>query len=276
MDGKYALFTGCFIPAEMPYLEKTAVELLKNLGVNIHFLEFSCCPNTRIKSVDEMSWLNLAARNLALAEKNNLDILSLCMDCYGTLKKAVSLLEDESVREEVNSNLEKIGLEYNGKVKVEHIIDLLFENREKIADRITFPLDLSLALHDGCNMRRPSDIVDYNPNELDELSKLIGCTVVGYPSRDFCCGSPASTVKQEFSDNITKLKLDEINGLGVDAVCTGCPLCFMQYDSIQNMPVFYYPELLAIALGIHPREAGIQFHRTDGSAIIEKALSKNV
>ncbi len=274
MMKEYALFTGCFIPTELPYLEKASVEILETMGVKPAYLEFSCCPNPRVRSVDENSWLNLAARNLAISEREGMDVIVLCSDCYGTLKTAEHMLEDESRRREVNERLKEIDLVYSGKVRVDSMTEFIFKNREKIGEELKFPLNLSLAVHDGCRIQRPTEFMEYGPEDMDELLGLIGCEVVDYPSRDFCCGSPAATVNQEISGEIARLKLNEINNRGVDALCTGCPLCFMQYDRIQenSTPVFYYPELLAMAMGIHPKEIGIQYHKTNAEGVMEKCL----
>ncbi len=277
MAGGYALFTGCFIQTQLPYLEKASVEVLKTLGVKPEYLEFSCCPNPRVRSVDEGSWLNIAARNLALAQKADRDIITLCSDCYGTLKTAKHMLEDELKRQGVNDKLKKIGLEYTGSVEVRHITELILEYREEIAGKIRFPVKLSLSVHDGCRIHRPERIMKYDPRAMDDLLGLVGCEVIPYPSRNLCCGSPAATVNQTVSDEIARLKLREINDIGADALCTGCPLCFMQYDRIQeslkgSTPIFYYPELLAIAIGVHPRKVGVQYHRTNTEGVIKKCL----
>jgi heterodisulfide reductase subunit B len=274
MEEKYALFTGCFIQTELPYLEKASVEILKSMEIKPIYLEFSCCPNPRVRSVDENSWLNIAGRNLAIAEREGLDVITLCSDCYGTLKMAEYLLKNESKREGVNESLKEIDLAYNGEVGINHIMDLIFANREKIVEKIKFPINLSLAVHDGCRIQRPSEVVKYKPGDMDDLLRLIGCEIIPYHPRDLCCGSPAATVNQAISDEIARLKLNEINEIQADGICTGCPLCFMQYDRIQNsnIPIFYYPELLAIAMGIHPKEIGIQYHQTNAEGAIEKCL----
>jgi len=274
MEEKYALFTGCFIPTELPHLEKASVETLKSMEIKPRYLEFSCCPNPRVRSVDENSWLNIAGRNLAIAEREGLDIITLCSDCYGTLKMAEYMLKNESKRDGVNERLKEIDLVYDGKIEINHIMDFIFRNREKIAEKIRFPINLSLAVHDGCRIQRPSEVVEYKPNDMDDLLRLIGCEIIPYHFRDLCCGSPAATVNQAISDEIAKLKLNEINEIQADGICTGCPLCFMQYDRIQggNVPIFYYPELLAIAMGVHPKEIGIQYHKTNAEEAIEKCL----
>ena len=280
MTKDFALFTGCFIPAKLPYLEKASTEVLKKLEINPVYLEFSCCPNIIMKSADMISWLVMAARNLAIAEENNLDILSLCSGCNGTLSEAKHELENKETRKEVNEKLGEIDLEYTGDVNVIHIMNFLYDHINEINENelIKFPVNLSLALHDGCHIQRPSNLTEYEPERMDELVELIGCNVISYPSRDLCCGSPVGVVDPGISDDLGMLKVNEISKMGVDALCTGCPLCFLQYEMVQRktekenrIPVFYYPEIIAISMGLHPKGIGIE-PNTNRGMLIEKKI----
>jgi len=273
----YALFTGCFIPAKLPWLEKASVAVLKKLEAEPKYLEFSCCPNTHMKSMDEETWLAIAARNLAIAEKENLDIIALCSGCSGTLLDAKHLLQDDEKREEVNKELKKIGLSYEGKNDVRHIVNFIHENMDKAKELIQFPMKMNVAIHDGCHIQRPSDIMDYSTERTDDLLKMLGLEVVEYPHRDLCCGSALAAVDQEITNDLVEFKLNELKESGADALCTPCPLCLLQYETAQRrlemeLPVFYYPELLAIAFGFHPNELGVQYHQVNTEAVIKKCL----
>ncbi len=273
-----AIFTGCFIPAKMPHFEKAAVEVLKRLGINPVYLEFSCCPNPHIKSVDKESWLTMAARNLVIAQEKKLDILALCPGCSGTLASARYLLEDSETRKKINEKLGKIGKEYTGETKIINIINFVYDQRDFIKENnlIKSPLNLSAAIHDGCHIQKPSYVMDYDIESMDELMELVGCNVLDYGCRDLCCGSPMSAVDSQIGEGLAEFKLNEIKELGVDILCTGCPLCYLQYELTRKKlgiatPVFYYPTLLALAFGVHPDEIGLG-PKTGNEKIIEKIL----
>jgi heterodisulfide reductase subunit B len=283
MSQEYALFTGCFIPAKMPQFEKASVEVLEKLGIKPEYVEFTCCPNTHLKSVNKKSWLAIAARNLAVAEKKGLDIIALCPGCSGTLLTARHLLEDRETREGVNEKLKRIGLEYKGEVKIFNILHVIHERMDLIRENnlVRFPLNLSVALHDGCHIQKPSHVVEYSEEMMDELVELTGCKIVDYGCRDLCCGSPMAAVDSEIGEGIAEYKLREIENKSVDIICTGCPLCYLHYDLVGKKigvktPIFYYPELIALAFGMHPREIGIEAN-TDKWKIVERLIhNKNV
>ena len=74
-------------------LEKLDVELKD-------FRQFNCC-GYPMRNADEKAFLLSAAKNIALAEKAGLDILTLCKCCFGSLKAADHLLkEDHEKRKE--------------------------------------------------------------------------------------------------------------------------------------------------------------------------------
>ena len=105
---KFALFLGCNIPARLTQYESSARAVLGEFGVELAEIKaFNCC-GYPVRNIDFKSFLLSSARNLALAEKENLDVISLCKCCYGSLKKADHLMrEDVSWREEINRTLEK-------------------------------------------------------------------------------------------------------------------------------------------------------------------------
>ena len=67
----YSLFLGCVAPNRYPGVESATREILKELDVEIAELEgASCCPAPGVtRSFDQNTWLTIAARNLAIAER---------------------------------------------------------------------------------------------------------------------------------------------------------------------------------------------------------------
>ena len=90
---KYLLFLGCAIPYRVSAYEISSRKILQKLGVElVEMPEFNCC-GLPLDPVSHETMLILAARNLALAEQQNLPVLTLCPGCAGTLKKVNKILK---------------------------------------------------------------------------------------------------------------------------------------------------------------------------------------
>ena len=123
---EYKLFEGCVIGNRLPYLEASSKKVLDKIGVTTSSCPFSCCPDpTGMKSFDNKAWLALGARNLALAEAENLPILSLCNGCTNTLRGVQYQLKHDNLKmEKINAELSKIGKNYKGSIDIAHFVDV--------------------------------------------------------------------------------------------------------------------------------------------------------
>lgn len=287
---RYAFFPGCFIQVRLPHLEALSRRILGELGVELVDVEgFTCCPEAVTLSVDKMSWRVMAARNLSLAEELGLDILTLCNGCLYTLRTVNQELKgDEELRGRVNDALTVIDREFRGLIRVRHFAELLMEDLEKLRAHVERPLEgLRIACHTGCHILSPPEIMGfddpYDPVILDELVEALGAEAVDYDLKTLCCGWTLSAYgSREASERLLASKLNSMRRGGAMAIAVICPQCFHQFDVGQasaarrlgieyRLPVFYYLELLALAMGFSLDEVGYGYHRVR-SGEVEEAL----
>ena len=281
MAKRYAVFWGCQIPARLPFVEKSTRLVLQQAGIELVDLPgFTCCPErSLVNSYSEEAWLLTAARNLALAEQSGLPLLTPCNGCYSTLKTALGDIQDSAaLREHVSAKLQTIGLDFQGKAVVKHLIEVLHDDitPERIRKLVTRPLSgLKIAVHYGCHMLRPADRLHFDdplhPVKYDLLVQALGASPVQYETKMLCCGSNlGSAGAQPEAAMMMRRKLQDLSGQA-DALTVVCPACFIQFDQRQyilqrqgerlNLPVFTYAELLGLAMGIPGEELGLKEHR---------------
>jgi heterodisulfide reductase subunit B len=274
---RYALFSGCTIRVMLPHLEAASRKVMSRLGVELVDLPFTCCPTTAIREVDDDAWLTMAARNLATAEREGLDILALCNGCTQSLKEAQAALKDDARRAAVNAKLADIGLEYRGTAAVRHFAEVLYDMREDLATLADGRLTgVRVASQPGCHLLRPSAIMAFDdaerPVKYEELIEAIGATPVDYPNKTLCCGFTLFDVDRAASATIVMDKVEGMSQAGADLVTTGCPSCFTQFDRNQlvaqrldgrdlRLPVVFFPQLVGLALGFSADEMGLGQHR---------------
>ena len=283
---KYALFLGCTIPRRLQQYDLSARAVLKKLGVDVvDIREFNCC-GYPIKNSDFKTFVLFSARNLALAEKQGLDVMTLCKCCFGSLKKVNHLMkQDSSLRDEINTLLAKEGLEVKGNLEVTHFLSVLHKEigLKTLKEKVTRPFkDLKIATHYGCHALRPSDIMQFDnavaPVLFDQLVETTGAKSINWPLKLECCGAPLLGVNDELSMDLTEKKLVNGKESGADYLCVGCPWCQVQFDTVQEMmtsqrstnhrlPSILYPQLLGLAMGIDGDTLGIKMNKIDISGI---------
>jgi heterodisulfide reductase subunit B len=175
MTQSYEVFLGCAIPSRFNNYESSMRAVAKELGINL--LDFdgaSCCGTVVLKSIDEDSWLSMSGRNIALAEQRGHDIVTPCNGCFGSLKDTDHVLHgNESYRKKVNASLKPLGLEYTGKVKIRHFVEVLYEMKDEIEKKIVKRLDgLKVAFHPGCHLIRPSNVAEFDDPELPQKRRV--------------------------------------------------------------------------------------------------------
>ncbi|RUM42911.1 MAG: heterodisulfide reductase subunit B [Desulfurobacterium sp.] len=275
--GKYAFYPGCAAKGASKELYEATVAVARELGIDmVELPQFSCCGAGVLEEVKDVLDIAVNARNLAYAEKEGRDIVTVCSTCLLVLRSAKYHLDnDDDLKEKVNEILAEVGLEYKGTVDVKHFHWVLLEEfgEEGLRERVKSPLEgLKVYPFYGCHTIRPKDIIGYEPSEnpqsLEKIVRALGATPVSGVRRLECCGFHAFWPAPQISMKLTGLNLKDAKDSGADCVVTPCPLCHMNLDANQGralraigenfqIPVLHVPQLVGLALGIEPKELGL-------------------
>jgi heterodisulfide reductase subunit B len=268
---QYALFLGCQIPARVQGYERSARTVLSRLELPILDIpEFTCC-GYPLRNLNRIAFLASAARNLALAEARGQDLLTLCMCCFGTLKKAEQFMEeDPELKARVNAVLAEEGLNYRGTARIRHLFSVLYQEvgLEKIEQAATSSLGKTkLAIHYGCHALRPSDITLFDdavaPSLLEDLARAVGGSPLAWDTKYDCCGAPLLGIDNELSFGLTRKKLVMAEEHGAEYLCTGCPYCHLQFSNVPPsketgaLKPILLTQIMGLAMGATPKELGL-------------------
>jgi heterodisulfide reductase subunit B/heterodisulfide reductase subunit C len=289
---EFAVFWGCTIPARFPFIEKSTRVVFEDLGARVHELPgHTCCPEgTLVKANDPGAFFTAAARNLAIVEKADLDVVTPCNGCYSTFKEAQSHLRTHwRERDAINVRLEQEELAYKGDLQVVHFAEWLSDQMGAglIASKAkkTF-WGMRIAVHYGCHLLRPQPAVRWDdplhPKKVEEIVAALGARVIDdYPTKMQCCGGALDRVGQRDSSlAFARRKLNDLQNHEVDALVVVCPSCFQQFDLNQaalqranenvHVPILYLSELIALAYGHTPEEIGLDMHRVGVQPFLDK------
>ena len=288
---EFAVFWGCTIQTRFPFLEKSTRMVLDEFKLPYRDIDgFTCCPEkSLVNNIDHSLFVATAARNVALADELDCDIVSPCTGCVSNLATVKSELKYNPVEKaHVNSLLKGIGREFKGTAKLAHLVPFFHDvvGIQRIRQKIKKDFaGMKLAIHYGCHMIRPSHALKnddpLNPKKFDNLIRALGGESPDFPAKMMCCGQGLDRVDQhDYALGMARLKLKELKAIGADALVLCCPSCFLQFDNNQflmekegeklGVPVIYFTELIGLAMGYSPEELGMNSHRVDCSGFIKK------
>ncbi|MGI0130064.1 MAG: CoB--CoM heterodisulfide reductase iron-sulfur subunit B family protein [Thermoplasmata archaeon] len=276
---RLAYYPGCVAQESGKELDMATRWVARALDIElVDFPNFSCCGSGFIDEANEVLNVALNARNLAIAERAGLDLLTICSTCQGMLSLANLRMTDPKVRARVEGALSPLGIQYRGTTRVKHLLEVLVRDigLPAVRAKVRRPLSgLKVGAFYGCHLLRPADELNSEsaeePHSFEDLLAVLGATPVFYRGRVMCCGFPIQFVKPETASRIAGQQIVDAKAHGADAMATPCPLCHISLDAYQNraqkavgqsleMPVLHLPQVVGLALGASPEELGLARH----------------
>jgi heterodisulfide reductase subunit B len=275
---KYAYFPGCSRHSTGKEYEDSAKSVCKFLDIELVELpDWNCCGSgDAIYSFKPLFSISLGARNLAIAEKMQMDIVTPCNSCYFTLNRINKILKENSdTKTKVNEALASLGFNYNGNTRVWHLASILLSDKvlQKIKETVRNQLtNLNVASYYGCYLIRPPGICNFDdpehPTRMDDLIETLGASKVDYYGKTRCCGSFLGITNEKIALKMSKDILLSAKDAGADCLATACAMCHLNLDARQkdiesrfdvklNIPVLHFTQLIGLALGIEPEKIGL-------------------
>jgi len=283
---KYGLFPCCSPPVLLVQYETSTRAVLKEVGIEfMEIRDFNCC-GYPLRNLSFKAFVLSSARNLALAEKQHVNIVTVCNCCFGNLKYVDHLMKEApSLGKEINEILAREGLKYDGGVEARHLLEVLYNQVgiEQLKEKIKRTYrGLKIATHYGCHILRPSKIVKFDnplsPTIFDKLVEVTGAESISWRTKLDCCGAPVLGIEDHLSMDLTEKKIKDAKQAGADYVCVSCPFCHIQFDRVQKsrstrlgmryyLPSVLYPQLLGLCMGIDEKTLGLDMNELDISGL---------
>lgn len=278
---KFMYYPGCTLKTKAKSLGETAVASMASMGIDLEELpRWNCCGAVHSLADDDLIHQVAPVRVLIRAMDEGVDkLVTLCSMCYNSLARANLIMkEDEEKRDTINRFMDE-ERDYNGEVEVIHFLQFLRDEIgwDSLREKIKVPLKgMKIAPYYGCTLQRPREVGIEPPGSFQLMTRFLealGATAVHIPEADLCCGSYQVLGNPDAAGNAALLILKGAKKAGVDALAMSCPLCEFNIGHRQDGPVFYFTQLLAVALGLDPK---ICHFELNNRASIEILRDRNI
>ena len=255
---KASYFPGCTLKNKAKDLDEYARKCAEVLGVTLEEIEeWQCCGGVFTTSTDELATKLSCVRALNEAKKKNQPLVSVCSACHNVIKQTNDMMKNNvEASSHVNNYIAPES--YNGETEVLHYLELLRDKVgfDKIKEKVVAPLTgKKIAAYYGCLLLRPGKVMAMddveNPTIIEDLIRAMGAEPVIYSYRNECCGGYIALESKDMAKAKSQKVVANAKEKGAEMIITACPLCL--YNLKKNgadVPVVYFTELLAQALGI--------------------------
>jgi len=294
---KVAYWPGCVSRGFTPELHGSMALVAPQLDIELVELDrANCCGAGVIAEHNQELVDTLNARTFAMAQQvGGAGMMNICSTCQGAQSECQQRLDaNDAYREHINTHLEPEGLQYEkgGGWDNKNFLWLLVEDigLDRLRERVVRPLEgLRVAPFYGCYVVRPTERLGFDEfperdQYLEQVIEAVGGTAVEYAGSHKCCGFPVITMNKTTSLRQAGRHLADAIDADADCLVTPCPLCHLNLDLQQpdaakyverdlGIPVLHFPQLIGLALGIDPKELGMNKHVVKTGEVQEKVAA---
>lgn len=255
---KVSYFPGCTLKNKAKDLDRYARKCAEILGIEmVEPEEWQCCGGVFTTANDEVATKLSSVRLLKGAKEKGMPLVTVCSACHNVVKQTNHAMQtDSAFADKVNRYIAPEEA-YDGSCQVYHYLELLRDvvGFDKIREKVVNPLTgKKIAAYYGCLLLRPGTVMKMddpeNPRILEDFIRALGAEPVYYGMRNECCGGYVSVESPELAANKSRSVADSAAANGAELMITACPLCRYNIAKNTELPVVYFTELLAEALGV--------------------------
>ena len=256
---KVSYYPGCTLRTKAKQLDLYARKSAEALGITMEEIEnWQCCGGVFSTAKDEIATKLSSVRALSEAAKKEQILVTVCSACHNVIKQTNHAMQnDEDFAMHVNRYMAPES--YDGSTRVLHYLEMLRDvvGFDTLKEKVVNPLSgKKIAAYYGCLLLRPGQTMQMddveNPTILEDFIRALGAEPVIYAQRNECCGGYVAMEDPASAQKKSKKVLDSAASHGAELIVTACPLCRynLEKNGESEMPVVYFTELLAEALGV--------------------------
>jgi heterodisulfide reductase subunit B len=202
-----------------------------------------------------------------------------CAACFNRFKTTEHHLKSDK---ELRTRIEGIvGAKYQGGIAIRNPIDIVYNDIgvDTLAAKVVKLLTgLKPVSYYGCLLLRPPEVCEFddyeNPFMLDKIMSSLGADVRNWSYKTDCCGGSLSIGKTKIVEDMVDKLMSAAREAGANCVVTACPVCMLNLDGRASrnvrLPVFYFSELIALAMGLEGTQKWFSSHGVDPRPLLKQ------
>jgi len=273
---KIGFYPGCSLTGSSREYNESLLAVAKVAGIELSEIsDWNCCGATAAHNLSKELSVSLPARNLALAELEEMDELVVpCAACYNRL---VMTQHELSEKLEIKAQIEgKLHMTFKNNIRILNVLQFLEKHIvPRLDELVKSPFTYDVACYYGCLLVRPNQIMKdvrfEDPMTMDVIMQKLGAKAIDWPFKTECCGAGFSVSKTEIVGELSGKIVRNAVDRGAKAIIVACPMCHSNLDMRRpaiesylkrkiDIPVLYITQAIALAMGLSPQQAGTQRH----------------
>lgn len=264
---RYAYNPGCTLASTGKAYDISLRTVCGTLGIELVDFENGCCGTSLMAGATPYGSTLLCAMNMIKAEEQDLPMVLPCPGCFKHHNIAAREIKTEKVREVAS----KIGASLpSATPDLLSTLDILsraevLEQIETLSAAKLAPL--KIACYYGCQLSKPRFISKFDdpvhPDTMDKILQKTGAQTVNWGYKTECCGSNLTLSRPDIVESRVNDLMKNATEFEADLIVTCCPVCqhnLEQRSTAHILPVLYFTELLALALGSEKAETALKHH----------------
>ncbi|HLF26916.1 MAG TPA: heterodisulfide reductase-related iron-sulfur binding cluster [Anaerolineae bacterium] len=283
-ENAIAYYPGCSLHSTATEFDLSARAVCNALDLKlIEPKGWVCCGSSAAHRTDPDAALRLPLENLALIERSGFTEVAMpCAACFNRHKFAQFEIRHDSRRKAQAD--ETLGYVYRDGVQISTLSEAILRHTgpQAVSARVKRPLTgLRAVCYYGCLLTRPPQVTEAthheNPTDLDALMTALGAEVLDWSYKTACCGAAHSLTRPDIVLKLSGNLIQHAREAGADVIAVACPLCHTNLDARQfqmgldtPLPVLYFTQLMALALGLPEKDVALHKNLVDPRPLLRR------
>jgi heterodisulfide reductase subunit B len=272
-----AYYPGCSLHSTAAEFDVSTRGVCEALGMTlIEPRGWVCCGSTAAHRSDPDAAFRLPLENLSIIEQSGFKEVTMpCAACFNRHKAAqYEIQHNAQLRTSLNTTLDYT---YQDSVQISSLIESILQHvgLKEVARKVQRPLTgLRVVCYYGCLLTRPPQVTGAqrpeNPIDMDALMTALGANILDWSYKTACCGAAHSLTRPDIVLKLSGALINHAREAGANVIAVACPLCHTNLDARQfqmeveePLPVLYFTQLMALALGLPEKTAALDRNLID-------------